>query len=344
MSRAIVTEATARKLHRRYVKSQRSIVDIAREAGLRFHPVYSAFHRHGLAVRARHDFPHRKRVPDERVAEMYARYQTGLTLAAVSRLYGCTGSALREVFMRRGLPVRETPVARRAHDANGCFLPHPPIAPEAIVEHILNATALKIPAALRLEWRKWPLAKRAYFVARVRARIARSNAMPATPLSENVETFHYGSPRAWKILEQLNNGRSSQAWRCKMDLCSEGLIWAGKLWFWSQKTNAYVGGPYRAGTGRPILHRAIYQAFHKVTLRPRDVVRFKDGNVNNLHPDNLVLADRNDVCRENQAVAIVAKSRAITLTLLKRSQKKESPHAEDTIHALRARKNARRAA
>lgn len=38
-----------------------------------------------------------------------------------------------------------------------------------------------------------------------------------------------------------------------------------------------------------LLHRIIYENISGVTIRPEDCIRFKDGDTNNIHPDNLDL-------------------------------------------------------
>jgi hypothetical protein len=183
---------------------------------------------------------------------------------------------------------------------------------------------------LKFEWRRWSLERRGWFIARLRKKLGIAGA-PTTPLSDNVEAFDYAHPRAHAIARKMNAGRNSRIACALIHINSQGLIYKGSLYFWAAdggggRTGAYYIGPWRPGTGRPSLHHVIWQETHGPVPKGH-VIRFVDGNLNNLDPANFALATRNDVARENQAAALARKSREITAILLNRHQTKDDSHA-----------------
>jgi len=280
------------------------------------------------------------------VRAMHAAYMTGLSLRVVGRPYGICHSTVREHFRRRGLPVRPNKwEPKSGRNKDGSIRKARPHTPRQIEVIIARMSKPMIPPELRLEWRTWSLERRGDFIQRVRAAHPSPKDMPNTPCSSNVSRFNYATPAAWEILLELNKGLNSRAWKCKMDLRSEGFIWRGQLFFWSanypeQGGAFYKGnnGPYDPRVGRPSLAHLIYETHHRCKLSAGSVVRVKDGNYNNLDPSNLIRITRNDVARENQAAHLKRKSRELTAVLLKRAQRKETHHGRnDTITQIHAR-------
>jgi hypothetical protein len=191
-----------------------------------------------------------------------------------------------------------------------------PLTPEAINKLIAGATRLAVPAALKREWRGWPMERRGEFISRLRKKLRLPTDRPNTPFSSNVEPFDYTSPRANQIMNRKNAGRGSKYFAVKMDIKSQGVIYRDELWFWSHKTG-YQLGPWTPERGRPCLHHHIWRETHGRPVPAGMVLVFKDGNRNNLSPDNLAPATKNDICRQNQAAALTRSSRERTALLLK---------------------------
>lgn len=272
------------------------------------------FHRRGWKVRTRSEamtgkmrpgivMP--KRVKWAEVQAMYADYMKGgMSLKAVERKYG--RADVRVIFLNRGLAVRESPHGKSAKGANGCVLPCRKHTKDEIIRLILASKKVALPEALKQEWRHWSLERRGDFAARLRAVMTLDKVFkgrPTGPFSDNVVPFEYGSPAAHAIADRMNAGVGSRGALVKLDLGSEGVIWGGRLWFWSPKVG-YQCGPWKMGKGRPALHHAIYEQHHGVKLQRGEVIRMKDGNWNNLDPENLVRLSRNDILRENHAKAM----------------------------------------
>lgn len=273
-------------------------------------------------------------VAEELVQRMHADYMKPMSLAATARLHGRCCKSLRELFERRGYALRPyAPKVQRL--PNGCFPAALPLTSEEIDELIASAKKLAIPAILRREWRSWPMDRRADFIARVRRKLNSAKDRPTTPFSSNVEPFEYASARAREIAAKLNQGLDSRHAAVKIDLCSQGVIWNERLWFWSDKVG-YVMGPWSPENGRPALHHVIWEKHNRRKIPAGHVVRFKDGNRNNHAPENLILASRNELCRENQSAALTKKSRQLTSLLLNRNQGKKKHAHTATIKSLKA--------
>jgi hypothetical protein len=117
----------------------------------------------------------------------------------------------------------------------------------------------------------------------------------------------------------MNAGRQSKQWLVHIKISSEGVIYGGRLWFWSRKIG-YQRSDFVKGQGRPALHHVIWETAHGRPVPPHSVIRFADGNPNNLDPANLRLATRNDLARENQAAHATRSSREALATLLNLNQ------------------------
>jgi hypothetical protein len=268
---------------------------------------------------------------DALVAAMHADYwERGESLHAVGAKYGRTHSCVRELFTRRGLPVRPFKQIRR--QANGSPERYVPLTEEQLDALIAATAKLHVPPAVKFEWRRWPLERRARFIAKLRAKLASPHDRPELPFSSNVEPFDYGTPRAHEIAARLNAGTDSRTARVKIDACSQGVIHRDRLWFWNAKVG-YQSGPWTPEHGRPSLHKTIWEEHHGCAVPAGHVIRFVDGNPNNLAPQNLRLATRNELARENQAAALFRKSRARTALLLKRSQTNDRHALSDRLLA-----------
>lgn len=278
----------------------------------------------------------RRRKLDALAAAAYADYQQGKSLPEVGRKYGRSSTAMREMFRRRGYALRKDWRSDKPHAANGCFLPKAILSGAEVDAILEQTTRFLVPEPLKFTWRKWSLAQRGAFLARLRARIGAGRAQvnrPTGPYSANVEPFDYASERAHAIVDALNAGRDSRTKIAQLRLNSEGVIFEGELWFWTYKVG-YAKGPIRTVGKLLLLHHHLWSRAHDGrTVPPDHVLRFIDGNENNLTPENLRLVTRDEVCRENQARALAAKSRQFTAALLERSQ--TNPHAHDTIAHLR---------
>lgn len=310
-----------------------SINELAEIFGLTWHPIWSGFHRHGFKVRKQ--CCGRKRIQDSFIAEMHADYELPMSLAAVARKYNRDRRALHELFQRRGFALRPCDNGGAKDPETGQFIPYTPKTAAEINAIVARMTKPAIPAELRLEWRKWSIAKRGDFISRIRSRVLSDKDRPTTSFSSNVEPFDYATPRARAIAEKANKGLGSRHAVVKIDLCSQGVIYRDRLWFWSPKTG-YQIGPWTPGEGRPVLHHVIWEKTHGRKVARGCVVRFADGNPNNFEPANLTLATRNEVARENQAAALLRKSREVTSLLLKRSRGKQKYGYTTTVEALKA--------
>jgi hypothetical protein len=289
-------------------------------------------HSNALAARNRREANHRRkgkppRLSSELVDRMYKDYLRPLTLGAVGRLYGRDPRVIKGIFVRRGLALRPPQSRQRRRLANGRIPPVVPLTSSEITALIHKATKLTIPKALKQEWRSWPLERRGKFLARLRARLNLATDRPTTQFSDNVEAFDYSTPRAHEIAAEMSFAADSfRSFSARIRLCSQGVIWKSLLWFWSHKAG-YQQGSWVPGVGKPSLHRAIWKDHHGRPVPPGLVVIFNDGNKNNLSPENLSLATKNDICRENQAAALLRKSRKLTTLFLNITQpKKDTKH------------------
>lgn len=146
---------------------------------------------------------------------------------------------------------------------------------------------LTVPRELMHWWNKhWSLDRRMEIAARLKAAMQAVGweGMPQSACSGNVEPFGYGSARAHAI--------ANAAGGTKLHVGSEGMIWKGRLWYWSAGERHYrtrnAAEHYACGKGViEILSRVIYEDHHGVKLSREDVIRLKDGNPNNLDPANM---------------------------------------------------------
>jgi hypothetical protein len=191
-----------------------------------------------------------------------------------------------------------------------------------------------VPAALKSVWRSWSLARRGAFLRRMRARLGVPLARDRGPYSSNMTPFDYASPEAQALCAKLNEGTNSRTARCKIDLCSEGVIFEGGLWFWNPKVG-YQSGPWHPGRGRLALHHVLWERWNGCRVPAGHVLRYRDGNPNNLVAANLSLVPRDELARENQGRALTRKSRALTKALLGRVQNERQD--DDVLSKIRNR-------
>jgi len=246
---------------------------------------------------------YKKGVDKAQVTAMYADYQAGMSLSKVGRKYrNITGGTVREIFMKRGLVVRGMINRWEKHRANGCFEAMPPKTEKEITAMIAALTRLAVPAALKLDWRKWPMTRRAEFIRRARKHLAKNHGRefaPTTPHSSNVQPFDYTTPEARAIAERDNAGKNSQQCPTKLKPVSQGMIYKGVLYYWSAGTGYQsCMGPYDPAVGRPQLHRFIYEEHFGPIPAGMTVIQ-KDGNKNNFSPRNIGLRSMADCARMN---------------------------------------------
>lgn len=270
-----------------------------------------------------------KGYPAEVVAALHADFLALGSLSAVGRKWNRSCSNIRQILQRRGLyaPKASTCATSRRDPATSQFLPGPRLTPEQIDHLVAGMKSFRLPSALRNEWRAWPLTRRAAFIARLREKFRNPRRdLPTTPFSANVEPFDYGTSRAWELMAVANAGLPSRQWIVRLFPNSRGVIWNDQLWFWvpyndsKGHNGSYQRGKFVPGLGRGQLHWAIWARHHGCAVPPQHVIRFIDGNPNNLAPENLVCVKRDTVCRQNQAAALRRKSRTLTAALLGRHQ------------------------
>jgi hypothetical protein len=258
----------------------------------------------------------------ERVQKMHARYVAGATFTEIARDYDVRPSSVRQAFVRRKLVLIPRPNFGR-------FARTYKLKTAAQVAAILaRQTRLIVPRELAYDWRHWSMSRRGAFLRKLRAKLNDPRDAPRQPYSANVTPFDYASPEAREIIDQLNEGCNSREAGTKINLRSQGVIYEGKLWFWINEYG-YIyrqPGPYLGPQSRLVLHRYLYEQTHGPLSA--EVVRFADGNPNNLDPSNLIVASRDDVCRENQAEKLRQKAEAHTAALLRRMNQSPTPKGD----------------
>jgi len=285
--------------------------------------------------------PHK--MPLEWVKRMHADYQAGMSLSQVARRHHRSRRVLCELFRKRGLSIRPYKWQHYTLRAkNGCYLPAAPKSEKEIERLIDGLDRIRLPDPLRFEWRKWTLAKRAAFIARMRRRINPPGQQPPGPFSKNVIPFEYGSPEAHGILDRLNAGLPSRNRRSHIRPGAQGLIWRGRLFFWDG-LNGYHSGSWHPETGRPYLHRMIWEEHNGRPVPAKQTVVYVDANKNNLDPSNLALRSMAACARENMCRWRIKKARQVTSLLLSQHQDKHH-ESDDIIEQLRGRGGRREAA
>ena len=286
----------------------------------------------GIAARA----AGRRKKLDRLAAEMHAFYSRGKSLAQTGRAFGRGPTAVREMFLCRGMPLRPTPFRLPPRDPRTGHPLRQRQLSAAEIEQLIAATPrLRVPDVIRVEWRVWSLERRGDFIRRLRARLGGRNERPSGAFSANVTPFDYGTAAAHAIVKAMNAGLDSRAARCKLDICTQGVIYRGTLWFWCHRSGAYVSSVGGRGERVP-LHHAIWSEHHGREVPRGHVLSFIDGNRNNLTAENMALRTRNDLVRANQAHALTKQSRARVELLFARSRSGGTP----TIRALAERAHA----
>lgn len=282
-------------------------------------------------------------MPLEVVQAMHAEFLATQSLAAVGRKFGRSSRAVSQMLAKHGLyqPKPPTRTGAARDPRTNKFIPGAPLTDAQIVALIAAEKTFRIPRALRAEWRDKPMERKAWIIGLLREKFRNPKRdRPTTPFSANVEPFDYATPRAWEIIHRTNEGVPSRYWSVRLFPNSWGVIWREQLWFWcpyshaSGRSGSYQAGKFVRGQGRPQLHHAIWREAHGAPVPPGHVVRFIDGNPNNLAPQNLTLATKNDVVRETQAHALKKKSRRLTAALLQRHEKRDE-NEHHPLHQLK---------
>jgi hypothetical protein len=291
--------------------------------------------------------------PPEFVEAIYNDYMDhGEVCAAIAARWKRNPSSIGALLVKWGLiersPARQDAIKKRQRDNGARFAAGNRATPEeieAIIDQMAaaprkgkGACIILIPPELRWEFKSWPMEKRGDFIARLRAKLDSPKDRPTTPFSKNVTPFDYTTPAAREIKDRLNAGLNSREAVCKINICSQGVIYKGELYFWTAKTGYDRRGCWKRGEGRPLLHRIIWEELHG-PLPLKHIVYFKDGNDNNFEPDNLGLMSMNENARRNQAASLFRKSRERTALLLQRAQKGKGEN-HGLIEALYDRKAA----
>lgn len=326
-----------------YYQTGKTLAEVGEKHGRDLTTVAALFKTRGLKCRSQHTPVTHARIAATRraksaalIAQMHADYMAPMSMRAVAAKYDRAPACIREFFRSRGLFIRPAKIVPR--QANGSPVRYVPMTAAQIEALLAGATKLKVPDELKFEWRLWAMPRRRDFIHRLRSRLASPNDAPAGEYSDNVDPFEYGHPRAHAIADQVNAGHDSRQAAQKIKICSQGVIYRDQLWFWNRSLGCgYQLGAWTEVDGRPILHHVLWVESNGRPVPPGHVVRHADGNRNNFDPANLVLATRNDVCRENQAQALTKQSRATTALLLARAQTNTRHANTDTILHLRRR-------
>jgi len=337
-----LTASRVLEMYRDHVEGM-TITDLKEKYAYTPARIKTAFEQSGLQL-IKHPRRRWTVLPDELVKAMYADHVNGMRLRDLQRKYQRQDSNIVKIFRSRNLPIID-------RGNSGCFQKtYIRKTEDELVALAATQTYIKIPDAIRWEWREWPMEKRRWFIQLVRKRLKSPNDRPQSPFSANVIPFEYGSPEADALLRAKNGGKRSHVRGCKIKLTSQGVIWNNELWFWVRKTGYVMGVPWTPRKGRPMLHQVIWEQTHGMKKPDKCVIRHRDGNPNNMHPDNLYLATQNDVARENQAKALAERSRKKTSALLnlhlKRKEKTEHEHGPERILGFpeRRRRKSRKAA
>ena len=299
-------------------KAARHLRDLKREAGYR-----AAFKARGLRSDGKPFVPQKpcgcrngccllcqkpgdkRYFPPAKLAALRADYDSGMAAAAVERKHGLSGKSLQAFFRRRGWPWRKY---TRCHlrRINGRFQKDPPKSAREIAALIAQLKFVRVPAALKAEWKHWSLARRGKFIAQVRAHLAgRGHTFaPTGPHSANVQPFDYTTPAARAIMAAANAGRNSRTKAIQLHPGSQGMIHAGELWFWAHDGHQRQlhGHREERGQWRPFLHRHIYEKFYGKIPAGMTVIHV-DGNKNNFDKQNLALRSMADCARMNHLSA-----------------------------------------
>jgi len=244
---------------------------------------------------------------DAQIHEAGKLWLGGMHLRGLAMRFGVSKYCLHRYMLRAG--YRLSPEERRRRDVASRFVKTTvPLTDAEIAGLIERSTRFAIPPELRREWRSWPLVRRVWFVRALRAKLQRPGEMPTRPFSANVTPFDYGSELAHALVALANVGTDSRSARAKIDICSQGVIYRRRLYFWTPKAGYVSDGGWNAETGRPLLTHRIWADAHGGTMPEGCVIRMRDGNPNNLDSANLVFMTKNDVARENHARAIGRKS------------------------------------
>jgi hypothetical protein len=104
-----------------------------------------------------------------------------------------------------------------------------------------------------------------------------------------------------KLAARMNRGRDSRNKVVSIRAASQGLIYQGRLFFWTPHRACNEGVGYLAAgqTDKVLLHHLIFTQHHG-PIPAKHTVIFRDGNKNNFEPENLALRSQADCARMNQ--------------------------------------------
>lgn len=238
---------------------------------------------------------------DEKIAALWAAVQAGKKAWEIEREFKLGRGSLRDILKRRGYELPRTP-HHPAHDpVTGRIKPWTPHTPAQITAAIRKLKRVMVPPELKLEWKHRPMRWRMQLIRRIRKFLPNHCPRPTTPFSKNVTPFEYGTPAAMNLVARLNRGRTSQTKVTHLRPCTQGVIYAGRLWFWAHRNDGREAGARYTEMGPPprrALHHVIYEQHHG-PIPAQHTVIFRDGNKNNFAPRNLALRSMADCARLN---------------------------------------------
>lgn len=252
------------------------------------------------------------------VRRFWRAYQTGLSAAAVERRFGLPIKGLKHILERRGFHVRPPKVVPKL--GFGVRLPEPTAA--EVQAAIRKLKFVHVPPELKQHWKRGSMAWRRRLLRKIRAHLRPLTARPEKPFSENVTPWEYGTPAAMAIARRMNAGRDSQHALVSIRASSQGVIWEGQLWFWTAKQDGTPYG-YQGGHPRRLLHRVIYERAYG-PIPAQHIVSHRDGNFNNLAPENLQLRSMAQNAIRNKQAGLAIKGEAGARVLLARFNRGEA--------------------
>jgi hypothetical protein len=302
-----ISEARVKQLYRCYERraraGKRDVIDgLAARQGIYPSTLLRLFRRNGLATL--NVKPKQREYTRREIRRWHKEYREGAIIDTLAAKHRLSTKTISLKFRELGLKVRTAQE----------YLGLPKLTARQIDALVRKAGRVHVPARLKREWRGWPMERRRDFILRIRAKLNSPKDQATTPFSANVERFDYWSENARTIVQRMNAGRNSRNKVIALKPGSQGVIWtpAGgepQIFFWVSNLPKSAGGIYQKGAGgtyrtaadRPLLHHLIWKEHHEREIPAGHVIRFRDGNVNNLDPENLDLQWRGDEAMENSA-------------------------------------------
>lgn len=261
------------------------------------------------------------RMADELASAMVAAYAAGKSLTEVGRIFPLRGKArtytsVREVLRRRGVVIRESAMSRTREKCpvTGRLLAKRRFSDDEIKELISKESRMRIPPALKWEWRIWSVERRRLVLGWLRDRFP-STRPTGTLVLEGAMFFDRCTPEAQALCDSLNVGTNSWTAVIKLDVRSEGIIFEDEFWFWLRKTGYLRMGPWKSDATKAMLQRHLWERWNG-ELPPSHVVQHVNGNRNDFSRENLVAVHREKLLRSNQNGALNRRANGTLKTLM----------------------------